>query len=236
MAETTWLWWSSGKDSAWALEVLRRQGTGVAALVTTVNRQFGRVAMHAVRESLLQAQARATGLPLHTLDIPHPCSNAEYERAVAALLESAQAAGVTAMAFGDIFLSDIRTYRERLLRPAGIQPLFPLWQRDTTRLAAAMVDAGLRATVTCVDPRQAPSRIAGATFDRSLLDSLPPGVDPCGENGEFHTFAWAGPMFSEPLQVIAADTVNRDGFVFTDLTLVSHGSDSCERSRDPRPR
>ena len=193
----TLLSWSTGKDSAWALHVLRqRPDVTVVGLVTTVNAAFDRVAMHGVRRTLLEAQAEAAGLPLHVLEIPHPCPNADYERIMGAFVAEQAAAGVEAMAFGDLFLEDIRRYREAKLAGTGIAPLFPLWGIDTGLLAREMIAGGLEAYVTCVDPRKLPASFAGRRFDLDLLADLPPGVDPCAENGEFHTFACAGPMFA----------------------------------------
>jgi uncharacterized protein (TIGR00290 family) len=210
--------WSSGKDSAWSLHVLRqRPDVEVVGLLTTVNRVHDRVAMHAVRRTLLEAQARAAGLPLAVVPIPSPCSNAEYEEAMAAAVEGACAAGVRGVAFGDLFLEDVRRYRERQMALTGLELLFPLWQRPTDALAREMLAGGLRATLTCVDPRVLPASFAGRPFDASLLADLPAGVDPCGEKGEFHTFAWDGPMFWEPVRVRAGEVVERDGFVFADL-------------------
>jgi uncharacterized protein (TIGR00290 family) len=214
----TWLSWSSGKDSAWSLQALRRDArVEVTALFTTVNAAFGRVAMHAVRRALLEAQARAAGLALHVVDIPYPCPNADYERIMGALVAKARAEGVEAMAFGDLFLADIRAYRERQLAGTGIAPLFPLWGRGTHGLAREMIDGGLVAHVTCVDPARLDRAFAGRRFDRAFLADLPPGVDPCGENGEFHTFASAGPMFRTALAVRPGDLTERDGVVFADL-------------------
>lgn len=213
-----WLSWSSGKDSAWALEVLRSTGGfEVAGLFTTVNREFERVAMHAVRVELLRSQAAATGLPLRIVEIPDPCSNADYEAAMTRLVADAREAGVSAMAFGDLFLADIRRYREAQLAGTGIEPVFPLFGSDTHALAREMVAAGLRAAVTCVDPKVLPARFAGRSFDAAFLAELPAGVDPCGENGEFHTFAMAGPMFEREIEVVPGEVVERDGFVFADL-------------------
>ena len=210
--------WSSGKDSAWSLHLLRqRPDVEVVGLLTTVNRVHDRVAMHAVRTALLEAQARAAGLPLFVVPIPSPCSNVEYEEAMGAAIERACAAGVRGVAFGDLFLEDVRRYRERQMAPTGLELLFPLWQRPTAALAREMIAGGLRATLTCVDPRVLPASFAGRPFDASLLADLPPGVDPCGEKGEFHTFAWDGPMFREPVRVRAGEVVERDGFVFADL-------------------
>jgi uncharacterized protein (TIGR00290 family) len=214
---TTWLSWSSGKDSAWSLETLRRDGTPVTALFTTVNAAFDRVAMHAVRRTLLEAQARAAGLPLHVIEIPYPCPNADYERIMGAFAERAKSEGVTAMAFGDLFLAEIRAYREKQLAGTGITPIFPLWGRDTRALARKMIAGGLVANVTCVDPAKLNRAFAGRTFDAAFLAGLPPGVDPCGENGEFHTFVSSGPMFGEPLAVRTGEITERDGFVFVDL-------------------
>lgn len=210
--------WSSGKDSAWALQVLRRRREiEVCGLLTTINREAGRVAMHAVRESLLDAQARALDLPLNKVPLPSPCSNAEYEAAMEPAVARAREDGVTAIAFGDLYLEDVRRYREEKLAGAGIEPLFPLWGTDTARLARTMVEAGLRAHVTCVDPAQLDPRFAGRTFDAAFLADLPTGVDPCGENGEFHSFAYDGPMFESAIPIAPGEIVERDGFVFADL-------------------
>jgi len=212
-----WLSWSSGKDSAWSLEVIRRQGEyEVEALLTTVNAEFQRVAMHAVRESLLRAQAKSTGLPLVTVPIPYPCPNAAYEQAMAAAMQKARAEGVTHMIFGDLFLEDIRRYREEKLAGTGITPVFPIWGFDTRRLAGEMVEAGLRAQLTCVDPKKLDSSFAGRVFDSQFLADLPAGVDPCGENGEFHTFAFEGPMFRAPIDVEKGAVEEHDGFIFAD--------------------
>lgn len=212
-----WLSWSSGKDSAWSLEVVRRQGEyDVAALLTTVNAEFQRVAMHAVRESLLRAQAESAGIALITVPIPYPCPNAAYEEAMAAAIARARAEGISHMIFGDLFLEDIRRYREEKLAGTGITPVFPIWGLDTHRLAGEMVDGGLRAMLTCVDPNKLDPSFAGRRFDAELLDDLPVGVDPCGENGEFHTFAFQGPMFQRPIEIQAGVVVERDGFVFAD--------------------
>ena len=211
--------WSSGKDSAFALHEVRRAGQlDVVGLLTTVNRQFERVAMHAVRVALLRRQAEAAGLPLAVVEIGWPCPNEAYEAAIGEALVRARDAGVTHVVFGDLFLADIRAYREAQLAPLGLTPVFPLWQRDTRALAHAMIDGGLTARLTCVDPRALDRRFAGRAFDRALLAELPAGVDPCGENGEFHTFATGGPMFAHPIDVALGEVVERDGFVFADLT------------------
>ena len=213
-----WLAWSSGKDSAWTLHVARERGElDVVALLTTVNRTHNRVAMHAVRESLLEAQAAAAGLPLVVVPIPSPCSNEEYERAMAAAMSRAQSEGVTHMIFGDLFLEDVRRYREENLAKCGITPVFPLWGIPTRQLAGEMMAGGLRSYLTCVDPRKLDKSFAGRELNAELLADLPPAADPCGENGEFHTFAWAGPMFRTPIAVRLGEIVERDGFIFADL-------------------
>ena len=212
--------WSSGKDSAWMLHVLRQQyGDQVAGLLTTLNEAFDRVAMHAVRRTLLEAQAEAAGLPLHPVDLPWPCSNEEYERRMGIAVASLTAAGYTHVAFGDLFLEDVRAYRERMLAGSGIEPVFPLWGRPTRALAAEMITTGLRARIVCLDPRRLPASFAGREFDAALFAELPADVDPCGENGEFHTCVTGGPMFRQSLDVVPGETVERDGFVFADLQL-----------------
>lgn len=213
-----WLAWSSGKDSAYSLHVLRSMPeVEVVGLLTTVNEAFDRVAMHAVRRELLLAQAAAAGLPLTIVNIPWPCPNEAYEAAMARAMATARSQGVEGVAFGDLFLEDIRRYREERLAPTGLTPLFPLWGRPTAALAEEMIASGLRASLTCVDPRVLAPSFAGRAFDRELLADLPKGVDPCGENGEFHTFAWDGPMFRRPVPVRRGEVVTRDGFVFADL-------------------
>jgi uncharacterized protein (TIGR00290 family) len=227
----TWLSWSSGKDSAWCLEMLRRGGEAqVTGLFTTLNTAFDRVAMHAVRRALLEAQARVACLPLHVIEIPYPCSNVDYERIMGAFVAEARGRSVAAMAFGDLFLADVRAYRERQLASTGLIPLFPLWGRDTRALAGEMIDGGLVAHVTCLDPRRIDPSFAGRKFDRALLADLPAGVDPCGENGEFHTFVSAGPMFREAIAVRAGEITECDGFVFADLVPSAEISDGipCE--------
>jgi uncharacterized protein (TIGR00290 family) len=213
-----WMSWSTGKDSAYALHVTREQlGVPIAALHTTVTADYDRVSMHGVRRELLVRQAELLGLPLRVVELPTPCSNVEYERRMSASLAQGLAEGVDHIVFGDLFLDDIRAYREERLAGTGITPLFPLWQRDTHELAAEMLGAGICARVTCVDPRQLDPAFAGRRFDRSFLDDLPAGVDPCGERGEFHTFAFDGPEFGAPIAVASGEVVERDGFVFADL-------------------
>jgi uncharacterized protein (TIGR00290 family) len=213
-----WLAWSSGKDSAWALHTVRLAAEfEVVALLTTVNRTHGRVAMHAVRESLLEMQTAAAGLPLVKVPIPSPCSNEIYESAMSKAMARASDEGVRHVIFGDLFLEDIRAYREKQLARCEMTPLFPLWKKDTRALAQNMIAGGLRAYLTCVDPRQLDRGFAGRRFDTELLAELPAQVDPCGENGEFHTFACAGPMFRAEVPVTVGEIVERDGFVFADL-------------------
>ena len=218
MSPRLWLSWSSGKDSAWALHALRRQGGyEIAGLLTTINQTASRVAMHAVREDLLERQAGAAGLPLIKVPIPSPCPNEAYEAAMAEAMAKATQEKVSAVAFGDLFLEDVRRYREEKLAPTGIKPVFPIWGLETAALAREMVASGLRAHITCVDPKQLDPKFAGRTFDDAFLDDLPESVDPCGEKGEFHSFAWSGPMFSAPIPVTPGEIVTRDGFVFADL-------------------
>jgi uncharacterized protein (TIGR00290 family) len=210
--------WSSGKDAAWALHALRQAAeVEVVGLLTTTNQAFERVAMHGVREALLEAQAEAAGLPLWKVPLPWPCSNEAYQARMAAVCAEAATQGVEVMAFGDLFLEDVRDYRIQNLAGTGLKPHFPIWNPDTAGLARDMVDAGLKASLVCVDPRVLDAGFAGRTFDATLLADLPPGVDPCGERGEFHTFAWDGPMFQHPVPVKAGVVVERDGFVFADL-------------------
>jgi uncharacterized protein (TIGR00290 family) len=214
--------WSSGKDSALALHTIRSAGdVNVVGLLTTVNSTADRVAMHAVRRSLLEAQADALDLPLYVVELPWPCSNDVYEERMAAALFDARESDVGFMVFGDLFLEDVRIYRERSLEGSGIVPLFPLWQHPTCDVANELLTLGVRAVVTCVDPAQAPPSIAGRWYDQALLAELPSEVDPCGENGEFHTFVVAGPGFVQPLTVAVGEIVERDGFVFADVVPTS---------------
>ena len=214
--------WSSGKDSAWALHLLNRQHpTAVAALLTTVNEAVDRVAMHAVRREVLEAQAAAAGLPLIVVPIPHPCSNEEYEARMGTAVASAMKSGFTHVAFGDLFLEDVRRYREERLAGSGLQPLFPVWGMPTHELAAQMIDAGLRARLACVDTRVLDASFIGREFDRALLADLPQGIDPCGEKGEFHSCVYAGPMFRAPLRLEPGEIVSRQPFVWRDQQLAS---------------
>jgi len=215
-----WLCWSSGKDSAWALHVARQENdVEIVGLLTTLTDPYRRVSMHGVREELLAAQAEAAGLPLHRVWIPASCPGGAYDQAMARATEEAKAEGVTRMIFGDLFLEDVRDYRRQRLATSGIEPLFPLWKRPTAELAEEMISAGLVAHLTCVDPAKVPRELAGALFDRDLLARLPEGVDPCAENGEFHTCVSAGPMFTHPIPVEVGRRVERDGLVFADLAL-----------------
>jgi uncharacterized protein (TIGR00290 family) len=210
--------WSTGKDSAFALHRVREAGElEVVALMTTLTTAFNRVSMHGVRDVLLDAQCERVGLPCFKVPIPSPCPNEVYEREMVRVLEQARQAGVTRVIFGDLFLEDLRAYREARLAEAGMVGVFPLWMEGTSALAAEMIRSGLRATLTCIDPRKLDRSFAGSTFDGDLLASLPSDVDPCGENGEFHTFAWAGPMFTKPIDVVTGEVVERDGFVFADV-------------------
>jgi uncharacterized protein (TIGR00290 family) len=210
--------WSSGKDSALALhETLAAGDVEVVGLLTTVNSNADRVAMHAVRRELLAAQAAALELPLTTVELPWPCSNEVYEERMAAAVISAVEDGVTAMVFGDLYLEDVRAYRENALAGSGITPVFPLWGGDTRELADEVIAAGIRAAVTCIDPRQVPGALCGRWYDEAFLSALPPTADPCGENGEFHTFVAASPDFAAPLDVVVGEIVERDGFVFADV-------------------
>jgi uncharacterized protein (TIGR00290 family) len=210
--------WSSGKDSAWALHVLRQQDQyEIVGLMTTFNAAFDRVAMHSTRRALVEMQAQAASLPLLAAPIPWPCSNADYEAAMKRVCDQALADGISAIAFGDLFLADVRAYRERQLKDTGLEPLFPIWGLPTDTLAHEMINAGLRAKLVCVDPKQLPASFIGRDFDQALLNDLPAGVDPCGENGEFHSFVYGGPMFSQEIPIVTGEKVERDGFWFCDV-------------------
>lgn len=210
--------WSSGKDSAFALHEVRRDGLAdVVALLTTINETFERVAMHGVREHLLDLQAEAAGLPLIKVKLPWPCSNETYEERMTDAMACVKANGITHTIFGDLFLEDIRAYREERLAAAGMTGIFPLWGRDTTALAHEMIASGMEAYIACLDPKRLPRNFAGRRFDESLLADLPDGTDPCGEKGEFHTAVTAGPMFSKAIPVELGETVTRDGFVYRDV-------------------
>lgn len=210
--------WSGGKDCAWALHQLRSQGeVEITGLLTTFNEAFDRVAMHAVRSELIRAQAAAAELPLWPVPLPWPCSNAEYQDRMRGVCQRAVASGIAAVAFGDLFLEDVRAYRERQMAATGLTPLFPLWGQPTAALAQTMLAAGLQAILTCIDTRRLPPACAGRDFDAALLSALPPGVDPCGERGEFHSFVHAGPMFAHPIPVRRGEQRHDEPFLFTDL-------------------
>lgn len=210
--------WSSGKDSAWSLHVLRQKGeVEVAGLLTTINETFDRVAMHAVRTELVEAQAAAAGLPLWKVPIPWPCPNEVYEQRMAEAVAKAKAAGIAQIAFGDLFLEDVRQYRIDKLAGTGVEPIFPVWGLPTDKLAREMIAAGVETVITCVDPKQLDPKFAGRAFDEKLLAELPPGADPCGEKGEFHSFCHAGPMYRAPIPIRVGEIVERDGFRFADV-------------------
>ncbi len=229
MQKRVLLSWSSGKDSAWTLRTLQRDpGVEVVGLLTSFNQSAGRVAMHAVRRQLVESQAEAAGLPLHAVELPWPCPNGAYEEAMADTLSELRPS-FDAVAFGDLFLEDIRAYRESTMGELDIEPMFPLWRLDTGALARDMIAGGLKAIVTCVDPKQCSETVAGRSFDIDMLEQLGDEVDPCGENGEFHTFVTAGPMFSQPIPVKVGDVVCRDGFVFADVVPQSAGADQAGR-------
>jgi len=209
--------WSSGKDSAWALHTLRGDGIEVVGLLTTLNEEAARVSMQGVRRELLLAQAEALGLPMWEVPLPAPCPNEEYERRMDQAIERAVSEGISHVAFGDLFLEDVRAYREEMMAPTGIEPLFPIWcgENGTRALAERMMASGVRAVITCVDPSQLDASFAGRSWDRTVL---PAGVDPLGERGEFHTFCWAGPMFPTPLSIAIGEVIERDGFWWADVT------------------
>jgi len=210
--------WSSGKDSAWTLHLLRQNPeVQVVALLTSFNAEANRVAMHAVRRALVETQAARIGIPLWAVDLPWPCSNAEYEDRMRAVCQRASTENITAVAFGDLFLQDIRDYRERQLQETGLEPLFPVWQIPTEQLGRDMIAAGLKARITCVDPSKLEKEFAGRDYDLDLLRALPAGVDPCGENGEFHTFVYDAPVFASAIGVETGEIIERDGFVFADV-------------------
>ena len=210
--------WSSGKDSAFALQVARQSGLAeIVGVLVTVNQVYERVAMHGVRESLLDRQITALGIPAIKVPLPSPCSNHIYEERMEAACARMKGQGVDQVVFGDLFLEDIRAYREEKLRAVGMTPIFPLWGRDTGALAREMIRQGLLPYITCLDPRRLDRRFAGRRFEESLLRDLPAEVDPCGENGEFHTVVLDGPMFATPIAATVGETVERDGFVFTDV-------------------
>lgn len=213
-----WMSWSSGKDSAFALaELYKNPNYKITGLFTSVNEDYGRVAMHSTRISLLQSQAEMLGLTLELVVLPGDCTNEIYELKMKALIEKAVNAGVSAMGFGDLYLEDIREYRERQLEGSGIEAVFPLWNRPTGILAQEMLDAGIEAVLTCIDPSKIAESFAGRYFDALTISELPQSVDTCGENGEFHTFVFAGPNFKDRIPIRVGETVNRGGFVYADV-------------------
>lgn len=210
--------WSSGKDSAWAFHKLQQNPEiDIVGLFCTVNKEFDRVAMHGVRVELLQKQAKSIGLPLEIIEIPNPCSNSEYEKIMGQFVERVKIAKIEYFAFGDLFLEDIRNYREEKLQGSGIKPIFPIWGIPTDELSREMISNGLRTVITCINPKQIPKEFVGREFDESFLDSLPETIDPCGENGEFHSFVFDGPMFKEQIEITVGDIVHRDDFIFADV-------------------
>jgi uncharacterized protein (TIGR00290 family) len=218
MAAKVLIAWSSGKDSAWALHEARQSGKyEIVGALTTVTETFGRVSMHGVREELLMAQLAAIGIPPNIVPIPFPCPNEAYEARMETALSQAKAEGVTHMIFGDLFLEDVRAYREAKMAGSGVTPIFPLWQRPTDALARAMIEGGLKTHLVTVDLKALPKSFAGREFDAALLDDLPAGVDPCGERGEFHTCVLDGPMFSRAIAASVGEVVEREGFAFADL-------------------
>lgn len=218
MKRKTLMSWSSGKDSAWALHTLQQNpDIDVVGLFCTVNKAFERVAMHGVRIELLQRQADSIGLPLEILEIPYPCSNSDYEHIMGEFVRRAHEYSIEHFAFGDLFLEDIRNYREDKLKDSGITPIFPIWGIPTEQLSRTMLSGGLRTVITCIDPKQITEDFAGREFNEEFLASLPEGIDPCGENGEFHSFVFDGPMFKEKIAIRVGDIVHRDGFVFADV-------------------
>jgi uncharacterized protein (TIGR00290 family) len=220
MAKKLLLSWSSGKDSAWALHLLRQNDEyEVVGLLTTLNSAFDRVATHSTRRAILEAQAESAGLPLIPVPLPWPCSNLEYEEIMREVCARAIAEGAQSIAFGDLFLQDIRAYRERQLQGTGLEPVFPLWQIPTGELAREMIRSGMKAKLVCIDSTKLAVEFAGRDFDEQLLADLPAGVDPCGENGEFHTCIYAGPMFTREIPVVTGERVERNGFCYCDVSL-----------------
>jgi uncharacterized protein (TIGR00290 family) len=213
--------WSGGKDSAWVLHTLRQepQNYRVIGLLTTINQRFNRIAMHGVRRELLEAQAAAAGLPLWVVPLPSPCTNEHYERRMSNALHFIRNLGIDAIAFGDLYLQDIRAYREKQFGGCGLELLFPIWGIPTHELSRSMLRAGVKARLACVDPRAVPAEYAGRDYDRALVSELPATADPCAENGEFHTFVYAGPMFRRSIPIVNGEVVQREGFVFADLLL-----------------
>ena len=225
MSKKTFISWSSGKDSAWALHVLRQDPcVEVAGLFCTVNKKFNRVAVHGVRTELLQQQAKQVNLPLHIVEIPYPCNNDDYMNAFKTFVIAAKKMRIDCFAFGDLFLKNVRQYREELLEGTGITPLFPLWGVPTDLLSREMISNGLKAVITCLDPKQISTKFAGRDYDESFLNDISAKIDPCGENGEFHSFAFEGPMFQNPIEIVLGKTIMRSGICFTDVLPKPKGS------------
>ncbi len=218
MTKKTLISWSTGKDSAWACYQLKNQPEyDLVGLFCTINKNFSRTAIHAVRIELLQMQADSIGLPLDIIEIPHPCSNAEYEGIMQKFVAGAKSRNIECFAFGDLFLQDIRDYRIEQFKDTGITPVFPLWHQATDKLAMEMINGGLKAVITCVDPKQLNDQFVGQYYDQAFLNALPENVDPCGENGEFHSFVFDAPMFHQKINISVEEKVERDGFVFVDV-------------------
>lgn len=222
MKRKTLLSWSSGKDSAWSLYKLQQDPQyDLVGLYSTVSKESGCVGSHGVSVDLLQEQAGSIGLPLDIIEMPYPCSNVEYERILGQFIEKSRKLGVDCLAFGDLFLEDIKEYREKSLESTGMEAIFPIWGTPTDELSREMVSSGLKTVITCVNTKRAPLELIGREFDNTFLDLLPNTVDPCGENGEFHSFVYDGPMFKEPIQIVKGEVVDRDGFLFMDITTKS---------------
>lgn len=210
--------WSSGKDSAWALYQLQQDPEiDLVGLFCTVNSEFNRVAMHGVRVELLEKQAKSIGLPLEIIEIPYPCNNTDYEKIMGQFVKKAKSKHIKYFAFGDLFLEDVRSYREEKLKGSGIKPIFPIWGVPTDKLLGEMINSGLKAVITCINPKQIPEQFAGKELDKNFLSALPKNIDPCGENGEFHSFVFDGPMFKEKINIFVGEIVQRDNFVFADI-------------------
>ncbi len=219
MKRKTLMSWSSGKDSAWALYKLQQDPEiDLRGLFCTVNKEFNRVAMHAVRVELLKHQSTSIGLPLEIIEIPYPCTDEIYGEIMGQFVERAKKDNIEYFAFGDLYLEDVRNYREDKLKGSGIKPIFPLWGTPTDTLSREMINSGLRALTTCVDPKQISEEFIGKEYNESFLKDLPEGVDPCGEKGEFHSFVFDGPMFKEPIEISLGNVVNRDNFIFIDVS------------------
>ena len=228
MKRKTLLSWSSGKDSAWALYKLQQDPEiDLAGLFCTINNEFNRVTMHAVRIELLRQQAKSVDLPLEIIEIPYPCSNDAYGKIIARFVEKAKKAEIECFAFGDLYLEDVRDYRIEKLRGTGITPVFPIWGTPTEKLSREMIRKGLKAIITCVDPKQIPNEFVGKEYDEAFLNNLPVGADPCGEKGEFHSFVYNGPMFKTRVAITLGDVVERDGFIFIDVLENGAESDLC---------